>query len=149
MLKSMQQLISIALLAGFALTGCAGGTLGEEATSQGPIVNTDWPNLVDSCVGQSADDSYYDFDIQKEGSELVVVANGLGANPFLKCLGDTLANGAPSEDLGSFMLYSALSEGEWDEEGELGIHRIEYGDLSVSANRTSENTYVLRFTITP
>jgi hypothetical protein len=149
MLKSMQQLISIALLAGFALTGCAGGTSGEEATSQGPIVNTDWPNLVNSCVGQSPDDSYYDFGIQKEGSELVVVANGLAANPFLKCLGNTMAKGAPSDDLGSFMLASALSDLEWDEEGELGIHRIEYGDLPVSANRTSENTYVLRFTITP
>ena len=156
-LKPTVLMVSVLLL-----TGCAGSYSGEEmslpeaseqdnsdSSMQGPIVNPEWPNLVASCEGEIADDNYYDHEIQKEGTELVVVANGLEANPFLRCLGDVMATGAPGEDLGSFLYNSGLSEGEWDEDGELGFHRVQYGDLYVSANRTSENTFVLRVTLTP
>ena len=140
-MKKRVWIISIA--ATLILSGCSSLGIGA-AAPQNQIGHDDWPGLLSSCDGLGSDGSYYE--IQKDGTEIVVIARGLNlrGHSLVDCIGDAVSVGAPPENLGDLIQENGSSRWAGDE---LGVVRIEYGNLSVKTNRTSESTYVLRITI--
>ena len=133
----------ISLAATLILSGCSSSGFGA-AEPESQIGHNDWPGLLSSCDSQVSEENYYE--IQKEGTEIFVQARSLSlrGQSLVNCIGDTISVGAPTENLGDFIQESGGSSWEGDK---LGSVRIQYGNLSVKTNRTSESTYVLRITI--
>ena len=142
-MKNKVWIFSIA--ATLVLSGCS-SLVNDAAAPQDQIGHNDWPGLLSSCDGQVSEGSY--FEIQKEGTEIFVTARGLSltGHSLVDCIGDAVSVGAPDENLGDFIQESARQKGQWEGE-KLGVERVEFGNLSVYTNRTSESTYVLRITI--